>query len=214
MRDTYADTTLARADLGFAPSVTLEEGLTADVPMVRSPDDDPAMTSGSRWRWLRVAWSRPAAAAPAQRAAVPPASAEADQFLFERGTAAFKERKWIAGARVLPADRRQLPAEHLPARRQAGRRRHLHRRALDRVAAAGRQRVPRVPDLLSDQPARRLRAVPAGDRPEPSRCWRPSATRPTRAKRQGAAGLRRAVSRTAPCCPRRSTLHARRPRTG
>ena len=29
MRDTYADTTLARADLGFSPSVTLEEGLTA-----------------------------------------------------------------------------------------------------------------------------------------------------------------------------------------
>ncbi|MGD9902314.1 MAG: NAD-dependent epimerase/dehydratase family protein [Vicinamibacterales bacterium] len=29
MRDTYADTTRARADLGFAPSVTLEEGLTA-----------------------------------------------------------------------------------------------------------------------------------------------------------------------------------------
>ena len=29
MRDTYADTTLAREDLGFAPSVTLEEGLTA-----------------------------------------------------------------------------------------------------------------------------------------------------------------------------------------
>ena len=29
MRDTYADTTLARADLGFAPTVTLEQGLTA-----------------------------------------------------------------------------------------------------------------------------------------------------------------------------------------
>jgi len=29
MRDTYADTTRARADLGFAPSVTLEEGLRA-----------------------------------------------------------------------------------------------------------------------------------------------------------------------------------------
>jgi UDP-glucose 4-epimerase len=29
MRDTYADTTLARADLGFAPSVTLEQGLAA-----------------------------------------------------------------------------------------------------------------------------------------------------------------------------------------
>ena len=29
MRDTYADTTRARADLGFTPSVTLEEGLRA-----------------------------------------------------------------------------------------------------------------------------------------------------------------------------------------
>jgi nucleoside-diphosphate-sugar epimerase len=29
MRDTYADTTLARQDLGFVPSVTLEEGLAA-----------------------------------------------------------------------------------------------------------------------------------------------------------------------------------------
>ena len=30
MRDTYADTSLARADLGFAPSVTLPEGLEAE----------------------------------------------------------------------------------------------------------------------------------------------------------------------------------------
>ena len=30
MRDTYADTSRARADLGFAPSVTLEEGLRRD----------------------------------------------------------------------------------------------------------------------------------------------------------------------------------------
>jgi len=29
MRDTYADTTRARVDLGFQPSVTLEEGLRA-----------------------------------------------------------------------------------------------------------------------------------------------------------------------------------------
>jgi len=27
MRDTYADTTRAQADLGFAPSITLEDGL-------------------------------------------------------------------------------------------------------------------------------------------------------------------------------------------
>jgi nucleoside-diphosphate-sugar epimerase len=36
MRDTYADTTRARADLGFAPSVTLEEGLRA------------------MWRWMEA----------------------------------------------------------------------------------------------------------------------------------------------------------------
>jgi nucleoside-diphosphate-sugar epimerase len=30
MRDTYADTSRARADLGFAPSVTIEEGLRAE----------------------------------------------------------------------------------------------------------------------------------------------------------------------------------------
>jgi UDP-glucose 4-epimerase len=30
MRDTYADTSLARADLGFAPTVTLEEGILAE----------------------------------------------------------------------------------------------------------------------------------------------------------------------------------------
>ena len=30
MRDTYADTTLAQTDLGFEPSVTLEEGIKAE----------------------------------------------------------------------------------------------------------------------------------------------------------------------------------------
>jgi nucleoside-diphosphate-sugar epimerase len=30
MRDTFADTTLARTDLGFAPTVSLEEGIEAE----------------------------------------------------------------------------------------------------------------------------------------------------------------------------------------
>jgi UDP-glucose 4-epimerase len=30
MRDTYADTSLAKADLGFAPGVSLEEGIEAE----------------------------------------------------------------------------------------------------------------------------------------------------------------------------------------
>jgi len=36
MRDTYADTSRAKADLGFAPTVTLEEGL------------------GQMWRWMEA----------------------------------------------------------------------------------------------------------------------------------------------------------------
>ena len=33
MRDTYADTSLARADLGFAPTVSLEEGTRGRISM-------------------------------------------------------------------------------------------------------------------------------------------------------------------------------------
>jgi UDP-glucose 4-epimerase len=36
MRDTYADTTRARADLGFAPTVTLEQGLRAQFDWMNS----------------------------------------------------------------------------------------------------------------------------------------------------------------------------------
>ncbi len=36
MRDTYADTTRARADLGFAPTVTLEQGLRAQFDWMKS----------------------------------------------------------------------------------------------------------------------------------------------------------------------------------
>jgi nucleoside-diphosphate-sugar epimerase len=36
MRDTYADTTLARQDLGFAPTVTLEEGLRAEYEWMKA----------------------------------------------------------------------------------------------------------------------------------------------------------------------------------
>ena len=53
------------------------------------------------------------------RSPIPPGTAEADKFLFTRGEEEFKERNWLRGARVLPPDRRQLPAEPVPARRQA-----------------------------------------------------------------------------------------------
>ena len=60
MRDTYADTSRARADLGFAPSVTLEEGLRADVAL----DGSQSMisdfgSSGFRIAWRCWCWPRP-----------------------------------------------------------------------------------------------------------------------------------------------------------
>ena len=39
MRDTYADTARARADLGFAPTVTLEQGLRAQYEWMTAGHD-------------------------------------------------------------------------------------------------------------------------------------------------------------------------------
>jgi nucleoside-diphosphate-sugar epimerase len=36
MRDTYADTSRARADLEFAPTVTIEEGLAAEYEWMKA----------------------------------------------------------------------------------------------------------------------------------------------------------------------------------
>jgi nucleoside-diphosphate-sugar epimerase len=36
MRDTYADTSLARKDLGFAPKVALDEGIQAEYQWLSS----------------------------------------------------------------------------------------------------------------------------------------------------------------------------------
>ncbi len=53
------------------------------------------MTIPSRLAVLTVA-ALSLGACGARRATVPPANADADQFLFERGSAEFKDRKWIA----------------------------------------------------------------------------------------------------------------------
>jgi len=39
MRDTYADTTRARTDLAFAPTVTLEQGLRAQYEWIAASND-------------------------------------------------------------------------------------------------------------------------------------------------------------------------------
>jgi UDP-glucose 4-epimerase len=43
MRDTFADTSRARADLGFSPSVTIEEGLRAEYEWLSASLDHAGM---------------------------------------------------------------------------------------------------------------------------------------------------------------------------
>ena len=64
-------------------------------------------------------------------------------------------------ARVLPAVDGQLSAEPVPRRREARPGRHVSRRGIGRIRRARDQRVPRVPLVLPDARARRLRAVQA-----------------------------------------------------
>ncbi|MEZ5290250.1 MAG: outer membrane protein assembly factor BamD [Vicinamibacterales bacterium] len=58
--------------------------------MVREP-----MTTRAGWRALTLALACAVAACGGERAALPPGSAQADQFLFERGSEALKEKKWL-----------------------------------------------------------------------------------------------------------------------
>ena len=156
MRHTYADTSLARADLGFAPTVGLEEGLAAEYAWLswstvheRSARIDSALRR-SLARGVLV--GAPACAQPT-RGAVPPGTAEPDKFLFDKGTEALEREEVAHGARVLQAGHRNLHAEPVSARRQARHRRHLSRTKARRSAGAGDQRVPGVPVVLPDESA-------------------------------------------------------------
>ena len=182
MRDTYADTSRARARPRLRAAGQLEEGLRGRVSTGWRPRRTCRVrrrrsieTSCAALTLLRNVDQRPAAralgfallAAPCPAAAprsrtLPPGRRQPDKFLFERGTERRSTDEEVAdGARVLPAARRQLPAEPVPPRRQARPRRHVPRRGHRRVAGPRAERVPRVPDVLPDAPARRLRAVQA-----------------------------------------------------
>ena len=81
---------------------------------------DQSMSYG--WKRLLIArrwFSAPRPAARSRRA-LPPGSAEADKFLFERGQEAVKNEEMGERAGIFPQYRRQLPAEPVSARRQAG----------------------------------------------------------------------------------------------
>ena len=113
---------------------------------------------------------------------IPEGTNEPDKFLFEQRQRGAREQEVAVGARVLPDADRHLPAEPASRRRQAGARRQLSRRRVARVAGARAQRVPRVPVVLSDAPARRLRAVQDGDVRTTTRWPRPGAIRPRRSE--------------------------------
>ena len=199
MRHTYADTSLARADLGFAPTVGLEEGLAAEhawlaeILCMNRSSDCPSRLAPRRGR------SRSRLRPPARRpgAACPPARVQPDKFLFDRGHRGAEREEVADRARVLPADHRHLHAEPVPARRQARDRRHLPRRRDGRGARARAERVPRVPLVLPDQPARRLRAVQARHDALPPDARRRSAIRPRRARRSGSSRRSSRAIRTA-----------------
>ena len=97
MRHTYADTSLARAELGFATVGRSREGACR---RVRMAERNPVMTRRRRTRWMRpVAALLVVAAAAAcgsrNRGLVPPGTIEPDKFLFDRGTAALNAKKWL-----------------------------------------------------------------------------------------------------------------------
>ena len=181
MRDTYADTSRAQADLGFAPSVGLEDGLRGDV---RVDGSDPEMIETFA-RCCVLADRDGRAARPAcgasRTAACRRARPKPTSSCSTAAARSCKERKWLTAREYFRQIVDNYPQSPFRPDAKLARRRHLHRRGHDRIAAAGDQRVPRVPDLLPDACARRLRAVPAGAARIPSRCWRPSAIRPPRA---------------------------------
>ena len=106
MRDTYADTSLARADLGFAPQVSLEEGIEAEyrwlVDHTGAAHDGRALVGSSGLaasrrvsgaaRILVLACAAACASGPKK----PPAGTlEPDKFLCERGTEELNEKHWL-----------------------------------------------------------------------------------------------------------------------
>ena len=118
MRDTYADTSLARADLGFAPrgvartrsrsGVSMAfDNVRAGLMAARRP---PSARVSCRWR----CWSRWRLLERGRRSR-PPARPEPDKFLFDRGTEELNDQTLADRARVLPAAGRQLSAEPVTA---------------------------------------------------------------------------------------------------
>ncbi len=110
------------------------------------------------------------AACGGKKPVLPAGTADADKFLFDRGTEAAQNKKWLNAREYFRNLVDNYPQSTVSPGCEARARRHLHLREIDRVAAAWGAGVSRVPDLLSNAPARRLRATAAGPVATPSRC--------------------------------------------
>ena len=187
MRDTYADTSLAQRDLGFAPTVSLEEGIQAEYRWLAS---SPALydarclrTGGGSPAVHSSLLAAPAAARPSGRRSRRPARSNPTSSCSSAATrrstrsAGWSSREYF----------RQLVDSYPQSQYRADAKLGLGDTYLGekqrRIASAGDQRVPGVPQLLPDAHARRLRAVQAGDGALQADARRRCATRPRRATR-------------------------------
>ena len=99
MRDTYADTSLARADLGFRPTVSLADGLAAEyrwlsrLPSVCMTQNRRDRSRCPSRRCVTSLLARGACGG--KKDAMPKGIAEPDKFLFDRGTELLNEKKWL-----------------------------------------------------------------------------------------------------------------------
>ena len=134
-----------------------------------------------------------ACAAGRSRRSRPTGTLEPDKFLFERGTENLNRKRWLVAREYF----RQLVDSYPQSQYRADAKLGIGDTYLGEHSAEsfvlGDQRVPRVPQLLSDARARALRAVQAGDGATSTRCARRCATR------------RRRATRSASCRP---TCHA------
>ena len=153
MRDTFADTSAARRDLGFRSTVSLREGLAARVGM-----DPGARVRRSAASWLVALLGRGPAPAAASRTSRPsPATPTRSS-----GRPARRPPRRSSGRTraSTTAHHRRLPPERVRPGRAAGPGRQLLPGGRHRQLHPGGRRLPRVPDPLSLPPAERLRPVP------------------------------------------------------
>ena len=200
MRDTYADTSLARADLGFTRPCRWLDGLAAEDALARVVSRD-CMTQNriaapiAASRRVRGLVALAAGACGGKKDAVPPGTAEADKFLFERGTEALNRKKWLTAREFF----KQLidtytQSPYRPDAKLGVGDTYLGEGSTESLVLAITE-FQEFLTFLPDAPARRLRAVQAGAVPLPADARAASAIRrETRDAVQRVRDVRRAVS--------------------